>query len=161
MKHLVRAKDYQGSVDNQLALDTDITQAFEKAKYDLKASVDGEAASGTLKISGTLVGGEFDGEKFTVTADLAGPYASSPDGTLWGFNTENIVCDEVINTLTGGCTSAEVVYLNLLEAIGPGTGFEKISTAGRALTSVPLPAAAWLFGTGLLALAGMARRWNN
>ncbi len=79
---------------------------------------------------------------------------------LWGFNTTNIVCSDLINTLTGGCTTDEVVYLNLLEAIGPDTGFDRISTAGRALTSVPVPAAAWLFGSGLIGLAGMARRWN-
>ena len=58
----------------------------------------------------------------------------------------------------GGCTTNEVIYLNLLEAIGPDAGARKIKTAGIAVTSVPLPAAAWLFGSGLLGLIAMARR---
>ena len=149
----IRAKNYKGSTDSRLVVDDVTSFLIDKAKYDLKATVDGGVATGTLKI-----GGKINGEKFTVTADLEGGVNSSSDGDLWGFNTENIVCSELIETLTGGCTTNEVVYLNLLEAIGPDTDFNKISTAGRALTSVPVPAAAWLFGSGLLGMLAVSRR---
>jgi hypothetical protein len=62
-----------------------------------------------------------------------GDWNASGDGNLWGFNTTNIVCSDLINTRTGGCTTANVVFLNLLEAIGPETGIDKISTAGLSL----------------------------
>jgi len=155
----IKAKQYKGSVDNHLVVDADTSFLIEKPKYDLKVNFLSETeVEGTLNIGGAIDSdGDGKAEKFTVTANLAGPVASSADGTLWGFDTSEIVCSDLINTLTGGCTDAEVVYLNLLEAIGPDVG-TKISTAGRALTSVPVPAAAWLFGSGLLGLIAVSRR---
>ena len=108
------------------------------------------SAEGGLKISGKI-----DGQKIKITADLnpekktPGVWDSSEDGTLWGFNTYNIECKGL--EAYANCTKNEVVFLNLLSAIGPASGFPKISTAGTAVTSVPLPAAAWLLGSGLLA----------
>ena len=67
------------------------------------------------------------------------------------------MCEGAVDTLTN-CTSEEVVYLNLLEPIGFDLGYKKIDTAGRAVTSVPLPAAAWLFGSGLMGLVAVSRR---
>lgn len=149
----ISAKQYKGSVDNHLVVDTETSYLIEKPSYKLSATfIDETTVEGSLKI-----GGSINGEKFSVTADLAGPVDFSDDSTLWGFDTMNIVCSDLINTLTGGCTTNEVVYLNLLEAIGPDFG-AKISTAGRALTSVPVPAAAWLFGSGLVGLIAVSRR---
>jgi hypothetical protein len=155
----IKAKQYGGSVDNHLVVDSDTNYLIEKPKFNLKVNFLSETeVEGKLKISGKIDSdGDGKGEKFTVTADLEGPVDSSEDGTLWGFDTMNIVCSDLINTLTGGCTTNEVVYLNLLEAIGPEFG-TNISTAGRALTSVPVPAAAWLFGSGLLGLIAVSRR---
>ena len=113
-------------------------------------------ASGKIKISGKI---DDLGIKGTLmTADLEGAWDA--DGSLIGFNTMNIQCNDAINAYLGGggCTTNEVIYLNLLEAIGPDAGARKIKTAGIAVTSVPLPAAAWLFGSGLLGLIAMARR---
>ncbi len=75
---------------------------------------------------------------------------------LWAFNTYNIECKGLEAYVN--CTTAEVAFLNLLSPIGPDTGFDRVSTAGRALTSVPLPAAAWLFVAGLMGLATVSRR---
>jgi hypothetical protein len=93
-----------------------------------------------------------------MTADLSGLWAISEDGTLLGFNTRDIVCHNAINAYLGsdGCTRNEVIYLALQDAITDGT--RKLKTTGVALTSVPVPAAAWLFGSGLLGLVGIARR---
>ena len=52
-------------MDSLLVLDDETSRLIDNAKYDLKTSVDGGIATGTLKIGGTI-----DGEKFTVTADL-------------------------------------------------------------------------------------------
>jgi hypothetical protein len=154
----ISAKQYKGSVDNNLVIDNSTSYLIEKPKYDLKVNfLSDTEVEGSVKISGKIDPGTGKAEKFTVTADLAGAFDYSGDGTLWGFNTSGIVCSDNINTLTGGCTDAEVVYLNLLEGIGPDFG-TKVSTAGRALTSVPLPATAWLFGSGLLGLIGVSRR---
>jgi hypothetical protein len=149
----ISAAQYKGSIDNHLVVDDTTSYLIEKPSYKLSATfIDETTAEGSLKI-----GGKINGEKFSVTADLAGPVDFSDDSMLWGFDTMNIVCSDLINTLTGGCTTNEVVYLNLLEAIGPDFG-AKINTAGRALTSVPVPAAAWLFGSGLLGLIAVSRR---
>ncbi len=154
----ISAKQYKGSVDNNLVIDNSTSYLIEKPKYDLKVNfLSDTEVEGSVKISGKIDPGTGKAEKFTVTADLAGAFDYSGDGTLWGFNTSGIVCSDNINTLTGGCTDAEVVYLNLLEGVGPDFG-TKVSTAGRALTSVPLPATAWLFGSGLLGLIGVSRR---
>jgi hypothetical protein len=157
----IEAKGYKGSMDNRLVVDSGTDYFIEKMKYDFKAKVDEGGASGAVKISGKIAG-----EKFKVTADLQGDWNASEDGMIWGFNTTNIACSGSIIMLTGGCATDEMVYLNMLEAIGPDTGFDKITTAGRALTSIqvpalvpaPVPAAAWLFGSGLIGLAGMVRR---
>jgi hypothetical protein len=157
----LKAKQYKGSIDNNLVVDDTTSYFIEKPKYDLKAKylTASDEFEGSVKISGKitppLLGAKP--EKFTVTADLEGPFDLSPDGTLWALNTSTIQCKGLENVLPGGCTDAEVIYLNLLEGIGPDFG-EKISTAGRALTSVPLPAAAWLFGSGLLGLLAVSRR---
>jgi hypothetical protein len=94
-----------------------------------------------------------------MTADLNGVWDS--DGTLIGFNTENIQCNDVIDAYVGGCTTDEVIYFSLLDAIGPDAGARKIKTSGIAVTSVPVPAAAWLFGSGLLGLIAVSRRGRH
>ena len=91
-----------------------------------------------------------------MTADLLGGWDASVDGSLLSFDTANMECKGP-DSFTSLCTTGEVVYLNLLEGISydPGT---KVSTAGRALTSIPVPAAAWLFGSGLMGLVAVSRR---
>jgi len=98
-----------------------------------------------------------------MSADLTGRWRQdATDMSVVGFNTENIFCHASIEALVN-CTASEVVYLDLDEAydFSPGQeikGHTKTKTAGAALTSVPLPAAVWLFGFGLLGLVGVARR---
>ena len=43
-------------------------------------------------------------------------------------------------------------------ALYPGGAKGKYQTTGLAVTSVPVPAAVWLFGSGLVGLAGVVRR---
>jgi hypothetical protein len=142
--------------------------AITQTKFDFSASIhspyDGTGATGHIEISGNmdLGGNTITGNPVLMSADLKGLYGQ--DGTLIGFNTKNIVCNTVIDTFVGGCTTDEVVYFNLIEAIDFNASTStkkakgKTKTTGTALTSVPLPAAVWLFGSGLLGLMGIARR---
>jgi hypothetical protein len=150
----VKAKFMKGSGSSFLYVAPDDVLTITKTgfKFDAKV-VDGEA-SGKIKITGSI---DDLGIKGTLmTADLKGTWGS--DGTLIGFDTTNIQCNEAIDAYVGHCTTEEVIYLNLLDAIGPDAGARKIKTAGVAVTSVPVPAAAWLFGSGLLGLIAVSRR---
>jgi len=141
--------------------DTGAAYTVDNAKFSLRARVDEGGAFGSLMLSGVI-----DGSKFSVTANLnpggkkdkasRGDWNVSEDSTLWGFNTYDIVCKGLESLFA--CTQNEVVFLNLLNPIGPDTGFVKSTTAGSAITSVPVPAAAWLFGSGLLGLIAVSRR---
>ena len=153
----IKAKSINKSVGT-LAVGQGEQYDIENISYKLKArGYEDGTAEGGLKISGKI-----DGQKIKITADLnpekktLGVWDSSEDGMLWGFNTYNIECKGL--EAYANCTKNEVVFLNLLSAIGPASGFPKISTVGTAVTSVPLPAAAWLLGSGLLALITVSRR---
>lgn len=128
-----------------------------KTSFKFKARVRDGVTSGSIRIRGVIDDLGITRRSTLMTADLSGPWAIGEDGTLLGFNTENIVCHSAIDAYIGGsgCTQNEVIYLALQDAITDGT--MKLKTTGMALTSVPVPAAAWLFGSGLLGLAGIAR----
>jgi len=150
----VKGKLLKGSTNSALYVDPEDVLGITKPNFKFDAKVTDGVASGNIKISGKI--DELGIKGVLMTADLEGAWDA--DGTLIGFNTMNIRCNDVINDYVGGCTTNEVIYLNLLQAIGPDAGARKIKTAGIAVTSVPVPAAAWLFGSGLLGLITMARR---
>lgn len=154
----IKAKSSKVPSDGSLQIDQATTLDISKMKIKLSAAVQGAVASGSLKISGNLP----DPGPFNVSADLQGAWAASEDGTLWGFNLTNVTCSGITEV---NCNTDGVIYLNLTDAIGPATGKNKIITSGEALTSVaaavsqvPVPATAWLLGSGLLGLAAIARR---
>jgi hypothetical protein len=90
-----------------------------------------------------------------MTADLKGQWNST--GQLIGFNTMNIECHAAINAVSP-CTTDEVIYLSdLKDALDVGGFTGKYRTTGLAVSSVPVPATTWLFGSGLLGLMGVAR----
>jgi hypothetical protein len=152
----VKGKLLKGSTNSALYVDPEDVLGITKPDFKFDARVTDGVASGKIKISGKI--DELGIKGVLMTADLKGAWDA--DGTLIGFNTMNIWCNDGINAYLGGggCTTNEVIYLNLLQAIGPDAGARKIKTAGIAVTSVPVPAAAWLFGSGLLGLITMARR---
>jgi len=110
--------------------------------------------TGSIRIMGKI--GDTNHQQKLMTADLTGVWGSSADGKLIGFNTMNIQCGAAI-TAIAHCTSAEVIYLSLNDALD-FTKKGKFETTGLAVTSVPVPAAAWLFGSGLIGLVGVSRR---
>ena len=126
--------------------------------YKLIANFDplGNFLDGTLQIKGKIKtdAGKIKGVLMTATL---GDFAY--DGTLLGWNTHNIVCSDGINALIGGggCTENESVYIDL-EKLGFDPTNKGFKSKGLSIASVPVPAAVWLFGSGLFALAGIARR---
>ena len=113
---------------------------------------------GSVSIKGNIPGLGINNSSTTLmSANLTpGGFASGFGGYLLGFNTQNLVCNPQLNAYTH-CTTAESVYLGLLSPFSfkNNSGWK---TVGVQLTSVPVPMAVWLFGSGLLGLAGVARR---
>ena len=111
--------------------------------------------TGSIRIRGKMPGLNINKRQTLMTADLKGDWNST--GQLIGFNTTNIECNPAINAVAE-CTKNEVIYFSqLVEALDLGGAKGKYRTTGLAVTSVPVPSAAWLFGSGLVGLAGMAR----
>jgi hypothetical protein len=141
------------------------TFGVQNTKYRLTAFFDSYNVfqSGTVQIRGKIPGlVSGHGIQTLMTANLTS-FASNALGDLLGFNTDNIVCHPDINVFAS-CTTSESVYLALSKGIfedGKKEGWEKFgkfTTTGVAITSIPVPAAVWLFGSGLLGLSAVARR---
>jgi len=109
--------------------------------------------SGSVKIEGKINSLGIGTTQTLMTANLTA-FAKGYGNYVLGFNTSNIVCNPLINAYSQ-CTTAESVYIALSKSFNFKTDFK---SNGYALTSVPIPAAAWLFGSGLLGLVGIARR---
>ena len=70
-------------------------------------------------------------------------------------NLPDSVCNPVIAAVNGGCTVNEIVYFTGRSA----PMIKNFMADGRSsVAAVPVPAAVWLFGSGLLGLVGVARR---
>jgi hypothetical protein len=138
----------------------------EKVIFKLQAFYNdaGDFLSGSMHIKGGIAGLGIEKGTTLMTADLIGwnltEDTSGMNGwsKLWGFATDNIVCSPM---LLVHCTQAESVYVAL-----DGAGFDgdfsngRYLTSGFAVTTVPVPAAAWLFGSAL-GLLGWVRSRNR
>jgi hypothetical protein len=128
-------------------------------KYTLNASFDGDGnfLSGDVSISGMMAQvGITRPNTILMTADLTGANLMD-DPYLWGFNTSNIVCNA---DLLLECTDKESVYVALSNAFSGDFG-RNFMSMGIAVTTVPVPAAIWLFGSGLGLLGWVRRRTMN
>ena len=143
----------KNSARSSLVLGLGNIVAIGDTKAKIKIKVRKGVASGSVRISGTIDALGINKKRKLVKARMAGQWAVSTDGQLLGFNTMDIECNPMLPI---NCTDAESFYLALDEAIN--TGKKKLNTTGVAITTVPVPAAVWLFGSGLMGLAGMAHR---
>lgn len=108
--------------------------------FEIKGKLDFD---GTL-LNGTLVTGTFD--SWAYSADLI------------GFNTTIDIADSLICTVVS-CTAGESAYLgDFLNGFTFDPFDDKATFEGLSVVTIPVPAALWLFGSGLLGLIGVARR---
>jgi hypothetical protein len=142
--------------------------------------------SGVPTFSGTLDDStnaySFNYATFTAHVDVGGGYYTADvtttgqqlSGTGTGVVTRTaasvncvgaaIICGSVPNTAINGTlaysVSAGVVTgtLSTSQKTAGGPSTATYSFSGSAAPAVPVPAAAWLFGSGLVGLAGAARR---
>ena len=118
-------------------------------KLHAKFDIDRNFLGGDVRINGNISGLDANGVLFKANlTDFA------TDGSLIGFDTYITYCDPGFAEY---CTTNESVYLHSF-----GGGFDlfdkKFRADGIAVTTVPVPAAVWLFGSGLLGLISIARR---
>ena len=125
-----------------------------RGTYKLNAffTDDGIFERGDVSLVGKFEQLGMTGKMTLMTADLTAANLVD-DPYLWGFNTTDIWCAP---ELQQNCTNSESVYVALSNAFSGDFGRNFIST-GIAVTTIPVPAAIWLFGSAL-GLLGWARR---
>ena len=150
----------------------DSQQIFQgnSSKYTLRVDFNNKTGvfeGGSLRVTGAIPGLGIKKNETLVTADitnwnLSGTQSEAPlpggGFDLWGFATSNIVCSPM---LLISCTLNESVYIELDEAFSgqfSDYAINKFRTNGFAISTVPVPAAAWLFGSALGFLAWLRRR---
>jgi hypothetical protein len=131
-----------------------------KAIFKLTAFYDdsGNLVSGDMHIKGGIPSLGIDKGTTLMTADIS-EWNLHDDPNLWAFGTTNIVCSPLLLVT---CTLNESVYISLLGNGGFDGNFSngRFLTPGFAVTTVPIPAAAWLFGSAL-GLLGWIRSRNR
>lgn len=107
----------------------------------------------------------------TATVDFSGwqvIWGAAPDvpmgGGAWGAGYSNGVANVVCGVDCGNGDTYTLTYRATVPS-GSGTGFDNVQyalqltgTVTAAPTVIPVPAAVWLLGSGLLGLVGVARR---
>jgi hypothetical protein len=128
----------------------------EKLYYKMLVFYDngGNFSSGTVTVRGTIPSLGITKITDLATADVD-EWNLHDDPNLWAFGTTNIVCSPLLPFF---CTQDESIYVPF-----QGDGFDgifdngKFTASGFAVTTVPVPAAVWLFGSAL-GLLGWIRR---
>jgi hypothetical protein len=136
-----------------------INYTVENLTFKLRANFDADKVfdplGSTLRINGNLTIGDITSNGRLYEADLTAFDWDEQSGALIGFNTEKTFCSEVV--MSTKCTMNESVYLYDFGG-GFNVDLKKFRADGIAVTTVPVPAAVWLFGSGLLGMVSVAKR---
>lgn len=132
------------------------------AQGDTTIPSSGTTTLGTTTIfSGTYLGGIFTPSSGTLSTTFCSPASSIGCTTLGSLPT--IAVD--VGAVSGSITSTAGGKISTSQPIfgGQETVASVFTFTPSTPSPVPVPAAAWLFGSGLMGLIGAARnrRWNN
>ncbi len=138
----------------------------EGGTYKLKGVTGFVDANGFMNVwEGGTISGAFNTDPILNTTSYVSdnvfrPWAaaSSSDltGLQWdGISTIDILVSNTLEAFSAPSTSDAAEILKLTTGAGVSLGVDMNGGAGGA---VPVPAAVWLFGSGLLGLVGVARR---
>ena len=96
---------------------------------------------------------------------------STPPTILYEFDLDRVIYDGVINnkvriidgigTMRIPGFADDTKFTWTLSTQLPAAGFGQVFSFSAAQAVVPIPAAVWLFGSGLIGLVGVARRKNS
>lgn len=127
-----------------------------RGTYKLNAyfSDDGVFESGYVSLRGKIEQLGISTKKIDLMSAKLTSANIVDDPYLLGFNTTNIWCAP---ELMLNCTESESVYVALSKAFSGEIG-RNFMTDGIAVTTVPVPAAVWLFGSSLGLLGWVRRR---
>lgn len=140
--------DWNGNLNMPLNVEWNATGLFNAINYGLKA---GDIISGTNLFRDTNGNGVGDPGEFLANVNSATPYSDILQ-TQQGFNALQGPAP-MASTINNSLDSPVFQGIHGYIDIGSGNSMHVVS-----VTSVPVPAAAWLLGSGLLGLLGAARR---
>lgn len=156
--------NFQETITNVTPSNVDFTMDSGSAEIYLDTSPDysfgGDSGfnNGTAILNGTIIGGSG-----TVINETLG--ITSIDIMITGYDTsvfdpDTIIAGSSVFTLqlNDGATDFDGITSVQGHNVDVGEDFLLSADGNLTLTAVPVPAAVWLFGTGLLGLLGMARR---
>jgi len=145
------------SVDYSLSgsVSTDDYLDYSTAGYEvLMDAVDADLWVSTYNAAFSTNGGD------SVAAEAAAEAASALD--LFNFSNYNLLECSGITACTDSILTGDTlsVTFNAVSGTNYAFGAETTSSVYSSVSAVPVPAAAWLFGSGLFGLVGAARRKN-
>jgi hypothetical protein len=134
----------------------DVTGVFEDNNAPLDGDILFSGVSGnTLSIDLLSLGilTEVNDARYDMPGQTQGAFLTFSSGTLTGFDYRSYYYDGD-NPLGIKFTTGDMIFDNGL----PNTIYGEWDPGSLLLTAIPVPPAAWLFGSGLIGLSEVARR---
>lgn len=143
--------DWAGTLNMPLHIEWDATGLLNAINYGLQ---EGDVISGTNLYHDANANGVFDSGEFLANVFSATPYSDTLQSQQ-GYNALQGSAPMAATSGSLGLGNATPFpgFRGYLD-IGSGNSMHVVSV----VTTVPIPAAVWLFGSGLLGLLGVARR---
>ena len=159
---------------------TNVIAAGKDSAYSGNSTLPGGPADNLIKPSNRAVGVNQPGDAITISFDVRGSLGISavtqailfsefsgggatPQFFDFGLNADSSVWTNYVFNTTAGADVGGGVTLALKTGCGAVAGcfsdvyFDNVSFTAD-VSAVPVPAAVWLFGSGLVGLVGVARR---